>query len=530
MAHKRAWTIASLAALSWALGSGAMSAEPAADVVIRGGTIYDGSAAMKPYVGDVAISGDRIVYVGPHATMEAKRVVDAAGMIVSPGFIDPHTHPDPMINSDDPQKRQVPAWLAQGVSTIFIGVDGNGAPEIADKFAKYKAQGLGVNLVSYVGFGPIRTRVVGESDRAPTAEELEKEKALVAKGMCEGAIGFSTGLFYVPQSYSKTDEVIALGKEAGKRGGIYDTHTRDYSDFTVGAIKAYQEALDVGKAAGMPVHLSHIKIIGPKVWGKSVEVVKMVDAARAAGQNVTASQYPYTGNGTSISAMLMPNWALDGGRAALLKRMDNPETLDRLKKDMATNLERTGGPNKFLFRGRGEAWSGKFLDVVAKEWGMTPVDAALKIVKQGGSQSMIGFVMGEEDIANFMKQSWTFTDSDGGEGHPREYGTFPLKYQKYVLERKVISLPFFIRNSSGATADFFGLKDRGYLKAGYFADVLVFDPKRYAPKNDFSHYDVLAEGVTDLFVNGKAAIDGGKMTAVLSGRPLPHTPTPGTCS
>jgi N-acyl-D-aspartate/D-glutamate deacylase len=196
---------------------------------------------------------------------------------------------------------------------------------------------------------------------------------------------------------------------------------------------------------------------------------------------------------------------------------------------MAENLVRTGGPNKFLFRGRGEAWSGKFLDVVAKEWGVTPVDAALRIVKQGGNQSMIGFVMGEADIANFMKQSWNFTDSDGGEGHPRLYGTYPTKYQKYVLEQKVISLPTFIRSSTGAPADFFKIKDRGYLKSGYFADVVVFNPKTYAPKNDFSNPSVPAAGVTNLFVNGKAAIDNSKLTVALSGLPLPHTPTPGTC-
>ncbi|WP_404710443.1 amidohydrolase family protein [Sphingomonas sp. MMS24-J13] len=528
--------IASLGAMAWLLGSAAIGAEPAADVVIRGGTIYDGSAAMKPYVGDVAISGERIVYVGPHATMEAKRVIDAAGMVVSPGFLDPHTHPDRFYKSTDPAMRQVPAWIAQGVSTIFVGVDGAGSPDVADTFARVSNGGTGVNVISYVGFGPIRTRVIGEVDRAPNPAELEKEKALVAKGMCEGAIGFSTGLFYVPQSYSKTDEVIALGKVAAKYGAIYDTHTRDYSDFTVGAIKSYQEALDIGKATGMPVHLSHIKIIGPKIWGKSAEVVKMVDAARAAGQSVTSSQYPYSANGTSISAIIMPNWALDGGREALLKRMDNPETLDRLKKDMTANLERTGGANKLLLAGTWSSadgkeapYSGKFLDVVAREWGLTPVDAALKIVKQGGNQSMIGFVMGEQDIENFMKQSWNFTDSDGSDGHPREYGTYPTKYRKYVVEQKAISLPFFIRSSTGAPADFFGVKERGYLKPGYFADVLVFDPKTYAPKSDFSHWNLLPTGVIDLFVNGKAAIDGGRMTAVLSGRTLPHASPAGTC-
>jgi N-acyl-D-aspartate/D-glutamate deacylase len=505
-------------------------AQTAADVLIRGGTIYDGSENMTPYVGDVAITGDKITYVGPKAEVTAKRTVDATGMIVSPGFLDPHTHPQHFLDSADPKQRQAPAWLAQGVTTLFLGVDGGGEPDIDATFSKFKQQGIGVNVVSYVGFGAIRRRVIGEVARAPTAAELVQEKALVAKAMCEGAIGLSSGLFYVPQSYSKTDEVVELAKEAAKRGGVYDTHTRDYSDFTVGAINSYREALTIGKEAGIPVHLSHIKIIGPKVWGKSVEVIEMVDAARASGQEVTASQYPYTGNGTGITAMFVPNWAMDGGRPALLKRLDNPETLDRIKKEMAQNLERTGGPSKFMFRGRGSPYSGKFLDVVAREWGTTPVDAALRILREGGSQSMIGFVMGEVDIANFMKQPWTFTDSDGGDGHPREYGTFPLKYRKYVVEEKVISLPFFIRNSTGAPADALGVKERGYLKPGYFADVLVFDPKTYAPKNDFVRYDVLAEGVKDLFINGIAAVADGKMTVALSGTPIKHIPTPGSCN
>lgn len=526
MGGRAMWRTSALASM-W-LASAAIAATPV-DVLIQGGTIYDGSAAMAPYVGDVAITGDRITYVGPRADVTAKRTIDARGKVIAPGFIDPHTHPQHFFESADPQQRQAPAWLAQGATTVFIGVDGRGDPNVAAVFDKLRQNRVGVNVVSYVGYGNIREAVIGPDARAPTPAELAQEKALVARGMCEGALGLSTGLFYVPQSYSKTPEVIELAREAAKRGGIYDTHTRDYSDFTVGAIKSFEEALTIGREAGIPVHLSHIKIIGPKLWGKSAEVIRMVDAARAAGQKVTASQYPYTGNGTSITAMFVPNWAMDGGRPALLKRLENPETRDRIKAEMAQNMERTGGPNKFLFRGRGSPYSGKFLDVAAREMGMTPVDAALQILKQGGSQSLIGFVMGEADLANYMKQPWTLTDSDGGEGHPREYGTFPLKYRKYVVEEKIITLPFFIRNSTGATADAFGIKERGYLKPGYFADVVVFDPKTFAPKNDFGKPDVLAEGVSDLFVNGAAAIDGGRMTAVLSGTPLPHTPTPGSC-
>jgi len=528
MLSRQSLFVGSAVAVALAMPVLAQPAGPA-DVIIRGGTIYDGSATMAPYVGDVAITGNKISYVGPKAEMTAKRTIDATGKIVAPGFIDPHTHPQHFFDSAEAKQRQAPAWLAQGATTVFIGVDGRGDPDVAGVFSKLRQRPVGVNVATYVGYSNIREAVIGPAARAPTAAELAKEKALVVQGMCGGALGLSTGLFYVPQSYSKTDEIIALAKEAATRGGIYDTHTRDYSDFTVGAIKSFEEALTIGKEANIPVHLSHIKIIGPKLWGKSVDVIKMVDDARAAGQKVTASQYPYTGNGTSLTAMFVPNWAMDGGREAFLKRLDNPETFARIKTEMAENLVRTGGPNKFMFRGRGSPNSGKFLDVVAKEWGVTPVDAALRVLKQGGGQSLIGFVMGEADIANYMKQPWTLTDSDGGEGHPREYGTFPMKYRKYVVEQKVISLPFFIRNSTGATADAFGIDGRGYLKPGYFADVVVFDPATFAPKNDFNKYDVLAEGVSDLFVNGAAAVDAGKMTEVLSGIPLPHTPPAGSC-
>ncbi|HXB51197.1 MAG TPA: hypothetical protein VNU69_00460, partial [Rhizomicrobium sp.] len=215
-------------------GSAAGQGEQA-DVLITGGTVYDGSTA-KPFTGDVAITGDKIVYVGPKAPMSAKRTIDAHGMIVSPGLIDAHTHSDHFLNSTDPAQRAVPAWVTQGVSTVFIGVDGNGPPDLKGEFARYKTQGVGTNVVSYVGFGAIRKAVIGDAARAPTPEELAKEKALTIQGMCDGAIGLSAGLFYAPQIFAKTDEVIALAQEAGKRGGIYDTHQRDESSYSIGLI------------------------------------------------------------------------------------------------------------------------------------------------------------------------------------------------------------------------------------------------------------------------------------------------------
>jgi N-acyl-D-amino-acid deacylase len=518
-----------------AAGQGAM-----ADVLITGGTVYDGSTA-KPFTGDVAITGDKIVYVGPKAPMSAKRTIDAHGMIVSPGLIDAHTHSDHFLNSPDPKERAVPAWVTQGVSTVFIGVDGNGPPGLKAEFARYKAQGVGTNIVSYVGFGAIRKLVIGDAARAPTPEELAKEEALTVQGMCEGAIGLSAGLFYAPQIFAKTDEVIALAKEAGARGGIYDTHQRDESSYSIGLMASSKEVLQIGREGHIPVHFSHIKALGHDVWGKSDELIKLINDARAGGQNVTANNYPWLASHTGLDAALIPRWASDGGAAAMLKRFDDPALMARIKKEMAENLDRRGGAQTLLLTS-GEAdgsniskepppaWSGRYLSDLAKEWKMDPLDAAIRVLREShGHASVVSFNISESDLENFMKQPWVVTSSDGGPGHPREYATFPTKYAVYVKEKHVIDTGFFIRHSSGLTADIFKLDRRGYLKPGYFADVLVFDPNGYVPKADYVHPAVLSEGVKELFVNGVASVDNGKMTGSLSGRPLPHTPTPGTC-
>ena len=526
--------------LSSALSGSALGQDGQADVLITGGTVYDGSTA-KPFTGDVAIRGDKIVYVGPKATMSAKRVIDAHGMIVSPGLIDAHTHADRFIDAPDKSQRADPAWTMQGVSTVFIGVDGAGTPDLKAKFDGYSKAGIGPNVVSYVGFGNIRKQVIGDAARAPTPEELAREQALVVKGMCEGAIGLSAGLFYAPQSFSKTDEVIALAKEAGKRGGIYDTHQRDESTYSIGLIASTKEVLQIGKEGGIPVHFSHIKALGHDVWGKSGEVIKLINDARASGQNVTANHYPWLASNTGLDAALIPRWASDGGAPAMLKRFDDPALMARIKAEMAKNLDRRGGAQTILMSAAisdvdkvasapPRPWTGKYLSDIAKDWKMDPLDAAVRILRETkGHASVISFNINEADLENFMKQPWVVTSSDGSAGHPREYATFQTKYAVYVKQKHVIDTAFFIRHSSGLTADIFKLDRRGYLKPGYFADVLVFDPDRYVPKADYVHPAVLSEGVRELFINGVAAVDKGQPTGALAGRPLPHTPTPGTC-
>ncbi len=511
-----------------------------ADVLIAGGTIYDGSTAA-PFTGDVAIAGDKISYVGPRAPMAAKRIIDAGGMIVSPGLIDAHTHADHFLDSPDKAKRANAAWTMQGVSTVFLGIDGNGTPDLKARFARFRAQGIGTNVVSYVGFGAIRRAVIGEAARAPTPEELAKEQALVVKGMCEGAVGLSAGLFYAPQSFAKTGEVIALAKEAGRRGGIYDTHQRDESTYSIGLIASTREVLRIGREGGLAVHFSHIKALGHDVWGKSAEVIKLIDAARAAGQDVTANHYPWLASHTGLDAALIPRWAADGGAAAMLKRFDDPALMVKIKAEMAQNLDRRGGANAILMTS-GDAmggvtedapprpWTGKYLSDIAREWKMDALDAAIRILRETrGRASIVSFNISEPDLENFMKQPWTVTSSDGGPGHPRQYATFPTKYAVYVKQKHVIDTSFFIRHSSGLTADIFKLERRGYLRPGYFADVLVFDPQRYVPRADYVHPALLSEGVAELFVNGVAAVDKARPTGALAGRPLPHMPPAGTC-
>lgn len=531
-------TIGALAAAAALLSvAGAMArADEAVDVIIRGGTIYDGGES-EPFVGDVAIRGDRIIAVGGVGRYSARRIIDAKGMIVAPGFIDPHTHADSFLRSPDKAVRVNAAWLHQGVSTVMIGVDGNGTPDVAADSGKLAASGIGTNIVPFVGFGPVRQRVLGQDARAPTATELGAMKALVAKGMCEGAAGLSTGLFYAPQSFASTDEVVAVAREAAIRGGLYDTHQRDESSYSIGLLGSLEEAIAIGKQAGMPVHFAHLKALGVDVHGQAGAVIAAIDAARRAGIEVTADQYPWLASGSNLDASLLPRWAVDGGGAALLKRLDDPATLARIRGEMQDNMRRRGGAGALLLIAEGFPWTGKTLAEVADEWKLDSRDAALRIIRQsieaksrgqtGGGTAVASFNMAQADVDLLMQQPWMVTSSDGSDGHPRMFASFPEKYARYVRERKVIDLATFIRQSTGRTADIYKLDRRGYLRAGHFADVVVFDPAAYAPRADYIRPRELSVGVRQLFVNGALAVDGSRTTGITTGRALLRPPPPG---
>ena len=519
----------------WVAGSAAQPAETV-DVIIRGGTIYDGGDG-EPFVGDVAIRGDRIVAVGPTGGYAAPRVIDVTGMIVAPGFIDPHTHADSFIRSPDKAARVNAAWLTQGVSTVMIGVDGSGTPDIAADAGKLAGSGIGTNVALFVGFGAVRQRVLGQDARAPNAAELDKMKALVTSGMCEGALGLSTGLFYAPQSFATTGEVVAVAREAASRGGLYDTHQRDESSYNIGLLASVQEAIAIGREAGMPVHFAHLKALGVDVHGQAGAVIAAIDAARAAGVDVTADQYPWLASGSSLDASLLPRWAVDGGGAALLKRLDDPATLARIRGEMQDNLRRRGGAEALLLIAQDFPWTGKTLAEVADHWKLDPRDAALRIIRQSieakggdekrGGAAVASFNMAQADVDLLMQQPWMVTASDGSDGHPRMFATFPEKYARYVRERHVIDLRAFIRQSTGRTADIYKLDRRGYLRPGFFADVLILDPAHYAPRADYMHPRELSVGVAKLFVNGTLAVDDGQTTGAAVGRALLRPRPPG---
>jgi N-acyl-D-amino-acid deacylase len=510
----------------------ANAANAPADFIITGGNVYTG-ADQPPTVTDVVVVGDKIAYIGPNAASryDAKTTINAKGKIVSPGFIDAHAHAEDNLESTDSKVRVNEPWLYQGVTTVFIGVDGGGTPDISDQAATYGKNGIGSNAVPYVGFGEIRKRILKDDARAPTPAELEQMKALVVRGMCQGAIGFSTGLFYSPQFYAKTEEVIELAKEAAKRGGIYDTHQRDEASYSIGLMASVAEVIRIGREAQMPVHFTHLKALGIDVQGKAPEVIAAINAARAQGIQVTANQYPWSASGTGVQASLIPRWAEDGGRAALLKRFEDPTQLEKIRTEMRDNMRRRGGPESLLLISSNQEWTGMTLGQIAAKWKVEPVDAGIRIIKAGqNGGSVASFNMDEKDIVAFMRQPWIITSSDGGGNHPRTYASYPRKYEKYVKMDKAISEAEFIRSSTGRAADIFKLENRGYLRVGYFADVTVFDPNTYKQKADYVKSNLLSEGVDTVLINGKAAMMSGKATGELAGRVILRRPAAGTCS
>ncbi len=504
-----------------ALASSVSGQEHQVDILIRAGTIVDGTGGA-PRVADVGIRGDRITFVGNAnaSGIAAGRTIDARGMIVAPGFIDPHTHTAGDL-TDSVRKSNLP-YLMQGVTTVVTNNDGGGSIEIGTLLGGWKKNGTGTNAAVFIGQGSVRRAVMGMSSGGPTSAQLDSMRAIVERAMEDGAIGLSTGLYYAPGSYASTEEVIELAKVAAQKGGRYDSHIRDESSYTVGLLASVEEVIRIGREARMPVHISHLKALGVDVWGKSDTVIALMRNARANGVNVTASQYPYTASGTGVGASLLPRWAEAGGRDSLRARLASPTERARLVAAMEDNLRRRGGANSLLITStRDSTIRGKRLDAIARERNTTPVEAALQIVLAGDA-SVASFNMDEKDIEKFMVEDFVMTGSDGSDGHPRKYGTYPKLLRTYVYDRKVLTLPQAVRRSSSAVAEFFGFAERGTIRPGYYADVIVFDPQTVADRATYENPTLHAAGMKYVLVNGTVAIEDGRPTGAAAGRVLEH--------
>ncbi|MGH7680064.1 MAG: N-acyl-D-amino-acid deacylase family protein [Gemmatimonadaceae bacterium] len=492
------------------------------DVLIRGGTLVDGTGSA-PRRADVGIRGDRITFVGDAAAarVTGTRTIDASGLIVAPGFIDPHTHSAGDLSNS--QRKANLNYLLQGVTTVINNNDGGGPVSIGQQLDEWARNGIGTNTAVYVGQGSVRRAVMGASGDAPTPAQLDSMRKLVARAMDDGAIGMSTGLFYAPGSYSSTEEVIELAKVAAAKGGRYDSHIRDESSYSIGLIGAVNEVIRIGRETRMPVHISHIKALGVDVWGQSDTVIALMKRARAEGIEITASQYPYTASGSSVGASLLPRWAEIGGGDSLRARFNDAATRRRLVTEMTDNMRRRGGASSLLITGgRDSTIRGKRLDEVARLWSLSPIEAAIRIILNGGA-SVASFNMNENDIVIFMKQDFISMDSDGSGGHPRLYGAFPKFFSEYVRQKKVMPLPRAVLRSTSASARMLGIKDRGTLALNAFADVVVFDEATFADRATYEEPTRLAVGMKYVVVNGVVTIDNGNYTGVTAGRVLRTT-------
>lgn len=491
------------------------------DVLIRGGMVYDGTGAAGR-VRDVGVTDDRVVFLGDasEAGVRAARTIDASGLVVSPGFIDPHAHAQGDLTSSERGRRENLNYLMQGVTTVVVGNDGHGTFEVAETAGAMESMGIGTNAAQLVGFGAVRQEVMGMRDAVPTAAELRRMTELVDGAMRDGAVGLATGLFYSPQSFSTTGEVVELARVAASYGGVYDSHMRDESSYTVGLVGAVEEVIEIAEAADIRANISHIKALGVDVWGQSADVLERIRAARARGVIVTADQYPYEASGSSLNASLLPRWAQAGGRDSLMARFDDPETRARLVADMRENMRRRNGPEAMLITGgRDPSIRGLTLAQVAEARGLDPIEAAIEIIRDGGA-GIGSFNMNEDDIRTFMQAEFVMTGSDGSDGHPRKYGTYPRKLRRYVLDEGVISMSRMIHASTGQPADVFGLADRGRLVLGGFADIAVFDPETIRDEATFLEPTELATGMRWVFVNGRIAVEQGQPTGRLEGRVL----------
>jgi dihydroorotase/N-acyl-D-amino-acid deacylase len=503
------------------------------ELIITNGTVVDGTGAPGRVL-DVGTRRGRIVAVAPNLkNAPADRVIDAAGLTVAPGFIDLHAHLDPLLRLPAAESH-----VRQGVTTALGGPDGGGPWPFAAYLDSAASAGLGMNVAFLVGHNTIRREVMALENRAPTADELNRMKAMVAQGMDEGAFGLSTGLRYLPGTFAHTDEVIELARVAAERGGIYTSHLRDEG---MQLMMGVGEAIEIGKQAGIPVVLTHHKVIGRPMWGASERTLAMIDSAQAAGIDVMADQYPYTASYTGIG-VLVPAWALEGGDAEFQQRLQEPALRDSIVRGIIWNIEndRGGGDISRVQLARVE-WDPSLEGKTLADWAVrenkpatpqTGAELVIEALTRGGANA-IYHVMDEGDVERIMKHPYTAVASDGrlvqpGEGHPhpRWYGTFPRVLGHYVRERGVLSLEEAVRKMTTLPASRLGLDDRGRIREGAWADLVLFDAATVADLATFEAPHQYPRGIPFVIVNGVVVVDGGNMTTARPGQVLRHAPGP----
>jgi N-acyl-D-aspartate/D-glutamate deacylase len=497
---------------------------PAFDLLIKNGRVLDGSGNPW-YRADIGVTGDRIRAVGMLGNATAKTVIDAADRYVTPGFIDVHSHSGGGLATME--LRQGQPVLAQGITTVLINPDGGGPVDLVTQRATYEKQRTGPNVGQFVPHGSIRRAVMEMSDRDPDAAAIARMVEMTRAGMQAGGIGLSSGLYYAPGSYSNTAEVIAMAKATAPFGGVYASHIRDEADYNIGVVAAVEEVIAIAEGAGITSVVTHMKALGPKSWGLSKTLVDRIEAARARGVQVFADQYPYEASGTGIVGALIPRSAQVGGRDAMMKRITG-ELRPEIRAEVKTNIARRGGADTFLVSEYDVDTSieGQRLSDLAAKAALPVEEYVLRLLEKGDA-GLVSFNMSEPDIELIMRQPWTMTCTDGGlqpmtEGkpHPRAYGAFPRKLERYVRERQTVDLPFAIRSMTSLPATVFGLKDRGALRVGAYADVLIFNLSQIHEAATYAQPHQLSQGIDEIIVNGAVLRSKGAFTSALPGRVL----------
>ena len=528
------------------------------DIILKNGFVVDGAGNPK-FRADVGVMDGKIVKIGGLGSSKADRVIDAKGLVVSPGFIDVHTHSDFELLANP----RAESKIRQGVTTEVVGNCGMSAAPLRGEYASKTAksirdkygltldwssfkeyfnrlekQGVAVNIVSLVGHGNIRECVMDLENRPPTKEEMKEMKALVAQAMEEGAFGLSTGLVYPPGRFADTIELIELSKVVAKYGGIYASHIRGERETL---IEATREAIEIGEKAGVPVEISHHPAkIG--AWGKSKETLKMIEDARARGVDVTCDLHTYSAGQTWLMALLPP-WAQEGGPKKIIETLSDPEARERIKQDMVEEKFPGPGPCGLVKRGmwnklmltyceKNKDLIGKNFAEIAKIRGVDPFDAVFDILIEEETAGMIvGFYYGVEDIRRVLEHPASMIGSDGyalapygilgkGKNHPRSYGTFPMVLARYVRERKVLTLEEAVRKMTSLPAQKLGLRDRGLLREGMWADIVMFDSNRVLDKATYDEPYQYPEGIENVLVDGQVVIEESVHTGTLSGKVL----------